>query len=231
MKAAAGLFILQAVADGIKKIVQILSEASPLLRAELKILKVAMNEMLRPIGDLLGTVLRPVARAMLQANAYARSDMAKEGIPQTDLSEYYARYFAALGAVVSGHEVLGENAVDLTDTINTLDTAFTVLGYTTLPGLINGIVQFATWFDENKALFPIALDATTTAANSMIALESPLNNLTKTVVKLDEAMTNFYPIINTAADALEGVGGVVGGLGDVGKGASDFVSGITGYFR
>jgi hypothetical protein len=234
MKAAAGLFILQAVADGVKKIVQILSEASPLLRAELKVLKVAMNEMLRPIGDLLGTVLRPVARAMLQANAYARSDMAKEGIPQTDLSEYYARYFAALGAVSSGHEVLGENAVDLSTTIDALDVAFTVLGYTTLPGLINGIVDFVTWFDENKEQFPMLFSAITGITNDIITLEKPMSELTGTVIALNDAVQDVCGVFNAvseAGDGLEQVLDAVSSVGDIGKSTSDFVSGIGGYFH
>jgi hypothetical protein len=94
VKGAAALVILQAVSEGIQKIVQILAESSPALRAELKVLKIAIGEFLRPIGDLLSAVFRPIAMGMLQANAYARSSMAKEGIKQTDLKEYYSRFFA-----------------------------------------------------------------------------------------------------------------------------------------
>jgi len=131
MKAAAGIFILQAIGDGIKKIVEILSNASPALRAELKILNVAFNEIMRPMGDVVATVLKPIARRLLQTSALARTELAKEGYtPGT--TDYAGQYNDVMlhefWHMLSGQEGMGSKEVS--DSIDDLRTAADIFGKT-----------------------------------------------------------------------------------------------------
>jgi hypothetical protein len=93
MAGAAGIFIFKAIGEGIGKIVEILQQASPALRAELKIIGKIINLVLQPIGDLLAATLRPIARAMMTNTATIRSVMKEQGFtPGT--AEYTSKYLS-----------------------------------------------------------------------------------------------------------------------------------------
>lgn len=92
MGAAAGIYILQAMKDGIMKVVDILSQASPFLRAQLKILNIGFMQILKPFGDVVGTALKPIAKMMMQFARNSRQALRAAGLTPKD-EEYLGTYF------------------------------------------------------------------------------------------------------------------------------------------
>ena len=109
MGAAAGVVIVGAILDVGKKIVDQLAQASPVLRAEFKVLRVAFDQLLRPIGDMLGAVLRPISRMLLQSNADVLKALSAAGY-KPGTKEYVDAYYSAtleeLSSVVLNHKLL-----------------------------------------------------------------------------------------------------------------------------
>jgi hypothetical protein len=208
VKLAAGFVILQAIADGIQKIVSILAEASPLLRAEIKVLKIAIGEFLRPIGDLLGTVLRPISFAMLKSNAFARRTMAEEGIKQTDLGEYYSRFFASMTNETLGLDMSDSGMLTLADSIE-------VAGKTYLASMlgITGFLIVVDWdklkedFQELQEMW----DAIKITPGDIESLTTGLKNMVGPVTILSNAFTNLATPIQSLSNILNSIPGVGGG--------------------
>jgi hypothetical protein len=110
VKGAAALVILQAIGDIVKQILAVLEQASPLLQAEMKILRVAIDMAIRPLGDAVANFLRPISRAMLRGEGFAYSQMEKEGKnPATDLGSFYKYFGAGTIGSMAGWDVLGED--------------------------------------------------------------------------------------------------------------------------
>lgn len=115
VKGAAALVILQAIGDGIQKIVQILADASPILRAEMKVLRIAFGELLRPIGDVLAAVLRPLARAMMKSNVDIIRALSKAGLkPGTEdyMSAYYHLYLEEATSMLLDKDLMTQEELD-----------------------------------------------------------------------------------------------------------------------
>jgi len=62
LAAIAAVEILKGILEAIKAVVQRLTEASPLFRGMLKMLNTGFNLVIKPIGDALGYMIRPIAR-------------------------------------------------------------------------------------------------------------------------------------------------------------------------
>ncbi|HBF81300.1 MAG TPA: hypothetical protein DD420_15625 [Streptomyces sp.] len=91
---AALTIVGKGASDMIGKAVSILSSASPAFGASLKLIQKTLMMFLRPIGDLLASFLRPIARMMMQANREARREALKYGRPGS--IAYTAVYTGAL---------------------------------------------------------------------------------------------------------------------------------------
>lgn len=91
---AALTIVGKGMSDMLGKVVGILATASPALGASLKLIQKTLMMFLRPIGDLLASVLRPIARMMMQANREARREALKYGRPGS--VAYTAVYGGAL---------------------------------------------------------------------------------------------------------------------------------------
>lgn len=91
---AALTIVGKGMSDMLGKVVGILATASPAFGASLKLIQKTLMMFLRPIGDLLASVLRPIARMMMQANREARREALKYGRPGS--VAYTAVYGGAL---------------------------------------------------------------------------------------------------------------------------------------
>ena len=91
---AALTIVGKGASDMLGKVVNILTSASPAFGASLKLIQKTLMMFLRPIGDLLASVLRPIARMMMQANREARREALKHGRPGS--IAYTAAYGGAL---------------------------------------------------------------------------------------------------------------------------------------
>lgn len=223
MKGAAVIFALQAIGDGIKKVVQILAEASPALRAELKVLHIAFNEILRPIGDLLASVLRPISRAMLQGSAFARKSMRDEGVDQRNLGEYYSRMFTGFMGQLQGESILGEDYQSTKDAVPYYKAALTGYAASIAPVLVMavaisdalGTIDWDGAGDILRTLFSVDIAIVDGLVAGLEGVSAVLPSLTANLVTMDEALS---PLVNTINGFNNALGG--GGIARNGPGGS-----------
>ena len=91
---AALTIIGQGTFDMVKKAVGILAQASPALGASLKLIQRTLMMTLRPIGDLLASFLRPIARTMREMHRRAHQAALQKGRPGS--REYAEEYYNVL---------------------------------------------------------------------------------------------------------------------------------------
>lgn len=91
---AALTIIGQGTFDMVKKAVGILAQASPALGASLKLIQRTLMMTLKPIGDLLASFLRPIARTMREMHRRAHQAALQKGRPGS--REYAEEYYNVL---------------------------------------------------------------------------------------------------------------------------------------
>ncbi len=91
---AALTIVGQGMFDMVKKAVGILSQASPALGASLKLIQRTLMMTLKPIGDLLASFLRPIARTMREMHRRAHQAALQKGRPGS--REYAEEYYNVL---------------------------------------------------------------------------------------------------------------------------------------
>ena len=91
---AALTIVGQGTFDMVKKMVGILSQASPALGASLKLIQRTLMMTLKPIGDLLASFLRPIARTMREMHRRAHQAALQKGRPGS--REYAEEYYNVL---------------------------------------------------------------------------------------------------------------------------------------
>lgn len=172
---AAIAIVGKAVADSVQKIIQILSQASPMLASEIKLLKTSLMLFLRPIGDLLGATLRPLSRWMMQANRAAISyAMGQGNKPGTEeyLKDYYGSFFySALSPLV---EAFGIDPAPFKEFMDSFEMAYDIMS------------TYLRWMYNPRG---IIIDA----ANAVGEL---LGDFTPTVYEADEAFQDMIKTIN-----------------------------------
>jgi len=91
---AALTIVGQGMFDMVKKAVGILSQASPALGASLKLIQRTLMMTLKPIGDLLASFLRPIARTLREMHRRAHQAALQKGRPGS--REYAKEYYNVL---------------------------------------------------------------------------------------------------------------------------------------
>ena len=91
---AALTIVGQGTFDMVKKAVGILAQASPALGASLKLIQRTLMMTLKPIGDLLASFLRPIARTMREMHRRAHQAALQKGRPGS--REYAEEYYNVL---------------------------------------------------------------------------------------------------------------------------------------
>ena len=144
---AALTIVGQGMFDMVKKAVGILSQASPALGASLKLIQRTLMMTLKPIGDLLASFLRPIARTMREMHRRAHQAALQKGRPGS--REYAEEYYNVL---------LGEARDRLSNWLSRdfKDSFFGTVQGLSLGDFINttgpGIVSMMMGYDLGKAV-------------------------------------------------------------------------------
>lgn len=144
---AALTIVGQGTFDMVKKAVGILAQASPALGASLKLIQRTLMMTLKPIGDLLASFLRPIARTMREMHRRAHQAALQKGRPGS--REYAEEYYNVL---------LGEVRDRLSDWLSKdfKDSFLGTVQGLSLGGFVNttgpGIVSMIMGYDLGKAV-------------------------------------------------------------------------------
>lgn len=115
--AAAGVIVLQGILQAVQAVVSRLSEASPLLGSMLKQLNVGFNMILKPIGDVLGYLLRPIARFFMVIGRNMNMAMA-EKVAEMQAQGITSGPALAAGMFASLPEILLSSVMDAMEGID-----------------------------------------------------------------------------------------------------------------